>query len=82
MYFICRPSDSIVSEDAGIEARSVTFSALVVRCYRSPPHTARSHAPTMARSHTRSHPQSARSHPPQLDLIHNGLLFLAGKGLP
>jgi hypothetical protein len=28
--FICRPSDSIVSEDAGIEPRKVATSALVV----------------------------------------------------
>jgi hypothetical protein len=29
--FICRPSDSIVSEDAEIEARTVRTSALIVR---------------------------------------------------
>jgi hypothetical protein len=30
-YFICRPSDSTVSEDAGIEPRTVAASALAVR---------------------------------------------------
>jgi hypothetical protein len=29
--FICRPSDSILSEDAGIEPRTVATSALAVR---------------------------------------------------
>jgi hypothetical protein len=29
--FICRPSDSTVSEDAGIEPRTVATSALTVR---------------------------------------------------
>jgi hypothetical protein len=38
--FICRPSDSNVSEDAGIEPRTVATSALAVR--RSN-HQARSH---------------------------------------
>ncbi len=38
--FICRPSDSTVSEDAGIEPRTVATSALAVR--RSN-HWARSH---------------------------------------
>jgi hypothetical protein len=38
--FICRPSDSTVSEDAGIKPRTVATSALTVR--RSN-HSARSH---------------------------------------
>jgi hypothetical protein len=46
--FICRPSDSIVSEDAGIEPWTVATSALAVRC---------------SNQSTRSHPQSARYHP-------------------
>jgi hypothetical protein len=29
--FICRPSDSTVSEDAGIESRTVATTALTVR---------------------------------------------------
>ncbi len=67
--FIYRPSDSIVSEDAGIDPRIVATTALAVRCSnhsaRSHPHSARSH-PRSARSHShsaRSHPHSARSHP-------------------
>jgi hypothetical protein len=45
MYFIqhcftCRPSDSTVSEDAGIEPRTVATSALAVRRSR---HSATSH---------------------------------------
>jgi hypothetical protein len=31
--FICRPSDSIVSEDAGIEPRTVATLALTARRY-------------------------------------------------
>ncbi len=53
--FICRPSDSTVSEDAGIEPRIVVTLALSVR-----------HSNPSARSHlhaARSHPLSARSHP-------------------
>jgi len=38
--FICRPSDSIVSEDAGIEPRTVATTSLAVRCSN---HSARSH---------------------------------------
>jgi hypothetical protein len=38
--FICRPSDSTVSEDAGIEPRTVATMALTVR---RPHHLARSH---------------------------------------
>jgi hypothetical protein len=76
--FICRPSESTVSEDAEIEPRTVATTALAVR-HSNPP--ARSHPNT-----ARSHPQSARSHPQsansqsqlgqissttRLDLIHN-----------
>ncbi len=39
-YFICRPSDSTVSEDAGIEPRTVANLALAVRLSN---HSARSH---------------------------------------
>ncbi len=75
--FICRPSDSTVPEDAGIEPSTVATLALAVRrsnpslldlipnSARSHPHSARSH-PLSARSHphsARSHPHSARSHP-------------------
>ncbi len=52
--FICRPSDSTVPLDAGIEPRTVATDALAVR---RPNHQARSH-PHQARSH----PQQARSH--------------------
>ncbi len=67
MYDIqqCRPSDSTVSEDAGIEPRTVATMALAVR--RSH-HSARSH-PQSARSHPHSassHPHSARSHPEKI----------------
>ncbi len=45
--FICRPSDSTVSEDAGIEPRTVATTALAVRrsnhSLRFRPHSARSH---------------------------------------
>jgi hypothetical protein len=44
--FICRPSDSTVSEDAGIEPMTVATTALVVgrsnHSARSHPHSARS----------------------------------------
>ncbi len=63
--FICRPSDSTVSVDAGIEARTVATPALAVR--RSI-QSARSHPLIFS---ARSHPQQARSHPlNRLDLIH------------
>jgi hypothetical protein len=55
------PSDTTVSEDAGIEPRTVATLALAVR--RSN-HSARSR-PQSARSHpqsARSHPQTTRSH--------------------
>jgi hypothetical protein len=57
---ICRPSDSTVSEDAGIEPRTVAATALTVRRSNN---SARSHTHS-ARSHThsaRSHQHSARS---------------------
>jgi hypothetical protein len=45
--FTCRPSDSTVSEDAGIELRTVATTALAVRrsnlSARYRPHSARSH---------------------------------------
>ncbi len=53
--FICRPSDSTVPTDAGIEPRTVATGALAVR-----------HSNHWARSHphwARSHPHWARSHP-------------------
>ncbi len=53
--FICRPSDSTVSEDAGIEPRTVATSALGVR--RS------SHSATSHPLSATSHPLSATSHP-------------------
>ncbi len=40
--FICRPSDSTVSEDAGIESRTVATSALTARRSK---HSARFHLP-------------------------------------
>jgi hypothetical protein len=46
--FICRPSDSTVSEDAGIEPRTVATTALAVR---------------RSNYSARSHLHSARSHP-------------------
>jgi hypothetical protein len=75
--FICRPLDSTVSEDAGIEPRTAATFALACRhsnnSARSHPHSARYH-PHLARSHphsARSHPHSARSHPQtRLGLIH------------
>ncbi len=53
--FICRPSETTVSEDAGIEPRSV--AALTLTARRSN-HSARSHTHS-----ARFHPHSARSHP-------------------
>jgi hypothetical protein len=46
--FICRPSNSTVSEEAGIEPRSVATLALTA---------------TRSNHSTRSHPHLARSHP-------------------
>ena len=60
--FICRPSDSTVPQDAGIEPRTVATTALAVR---SSNHSAKSH-PHAAKSHphsAKSHPHSAKSHP-------------------
>ncbi len=56
--FICRPSDSTVPTDAGIEPRTVASGALTVR--RSN-HLARSH-PHLARSH----PLDPTTQPPQI----------------
>ncbi len=53
--FICCPADSIVSEDVGIEPRTVSTSALAIR--RS------SHSATSHPLSTTSHPHSATSHP-------------------
>ncbi len=61
-FFICHPSDSTVSEDDGIEPRTV---ATLVWTVRRSNHSAKSH-PHSVRSHpdsARSHPHSARSHP-------------------
>ncbi len=64
--FICRPSDSTVSEDAGIEPRTVATTALAVRRSNL---SAKSHPQS-----ARSHPLSAKSHPPaRLNLIHTRL---------
>jgi hypothetical protein len=64
-FFICRPSDSTVSEDAGIEPRTVVTTALAVRRFKnsakSHPHSAKSH-PQAAKSH----PHSAKSHPQRI----------------
>jgi hypothetical protein len=60
--FICRPSDSTVSEDAGLKPRTVATTALAVR--RSN-HSARSHPQS-----ARSHPHSARTHPHLARSIH------------
>jgi hypothetical protein len=53
--FICCPSDFTVSEDAGIEPRTVATLTLAVRGSN---HSVRSHPQSV-----KSHPQSARSHP-------------------
>jgi hypothetical protein len=50
--FICRPSDSSVSEDAGIEYWAIEKFALGSN------HSVRSHSQSV-----RSHTQSVRSHP-------------------
>jgi hypothetical protein len=56
--FICRPSDSALSEDVGIEPRTVATSALT----------------TVSRSNqsARSYPRSARSHPHRICTSHLG----------
>ncbi len=73
--FICCPSDSTVSEYAGIATMTIATSALAVRRSNnsviSQPRSAISH-PFSARSH----PHSARSHPPRLDLIHTRLYLI------
>jgi hypothetical protein len=67
--FICRPSDSTVSKDAGIVPRTVATPALAVRRSNhsdgSHPHSARSHPHLLDFIHNsaRSYPHSARSHP-------------------
>ncbi len=59
------PQIPLVSEDAGIELRTVTITALAVR---GPNHSAR------------SHPLSARSHPHSAtDLIHTRLQISSAK---
>jgi hypothetical protein len=61
-----RPLDSTLSEDDGIEPRSL----LRLWYWQSfaPTISARSHPQT-----ARSHPQTARSHPQTVDLIHKRL---------
>ncbi len=44
--FICSPSNSTVSEDAGIEPRTIATSALAVRPFN---HSARSHVKSSGR---------------------------------
>ncbi len=70
--FICRHSDSIVSEDAGIEPRTVATLALAVR--RSS-HSATSHPPRLHLTHTRLHLTHTRLHlmHTRVDLIHTRL---------
>ncbi len=74
---ICRPSKSMVSEDAGTEPETVATFPLAVRrskhSARSYSHLARSH-PHSARSHphlVRSHPHPDRSNPHLVNLIRN-----------
>jgi hypothetical protein len=55
--FICRPSDSTVSEEAGSEPRTTAWLS-----DRRSNHSARSHPLT------RSHPQTVRSHPIQISV--------------
>ena len=87
--FICRPSDSTVSEDAGIEPRTVATSALAVRrsshSATSHPHSATSHLPfRLHLIHTRLHLihfrlhliHSATSHP-QLGYISSSLCYIS-----
>ncbi len=49
--FICRPSDSTVSEDAGIETRTVATTASAVRRFN---HSARSHPHSQDLSHRKT----------------------------
>ncbi len=55
--FICRPSDSTASEDAGIEPRTVVTTALTVK--RS------NHSLNLIHNSAKSHPHT------RLNLIHN-----------
>ncbi len=81
--FICRPSDFTVSEDAGIDPRTVATSVSAIR--RSS-HSATSH-PQSAISHplnsASSHPiNSATSHPiTRLHLIHTRLHLIHNKNI-
>jgi hypothetical protein len=54
-FFICGPLYSTVTEDRGIEPRTVATLALEVRLSN---HSTKSHPPS-----ARSHPPSAGSHP-------------------
>ena len=68
--FICRPSESTVSEDTGIEPRTVAPSALAARRFSN--HYARSHPQTrLDRIHTRLDLIHTR-----LDLIHTRLYLI------
>ncbi len=53
--FICRPSDSTVSEEVGIDPRSVMTSALAIRRFN---HSGRSHPPRLYLINRRLDPQS------------------------
>jgi hypothetical protein len=57
--FICRPSDSTESEDAGIETSTVETLELTAKCSN---HSARSHPPLGYISSTTRPIHSARSH--------------------
>ncbi len=59
--FVCRPSDYIVPEDAGIETRTVSTSALAVR---------------RSNHSARSRPRSAKSRHIRLDLVHIRLVLV------
>ncbi len=61
--FICLPSDSTVSEDAGIEPRTVATPALAVR--RS------NHSPRYIHNSARSHPLTCLHSCPSLLTIHS-----------
>jgi hypothetical protein len=63
--FICRPSDSTVLEDAGIEPRTGVSCDFGIG--KSDAQTTRL---DLIHNSARSHPLSPRSHPPRLDLIH------------
>ncbi len=74
--FICRPSDSTVSEDAGIEPRTVATEALAVR--RSN-YSARSHPTDWGRSHPQTRLDLIHT---RLDLIHRIIYVVAHVMLP